>query len=151
MIRAVLVLIALGIPMGALAHEADEDRIDIFDAQAHVLDGDTSTLFVTMSIANQTATTSLVGFETSQGQVGDWIEIRRVFGRERVKVQTRKTLRTNSVYHMQLPHAYVIIKNVDPAVYRASYGYLALQVSFDDGTRLDVAAWIDEIYLRVEN
>ncbi len=151
MIRAFLVLLGLWGSMSAFAHEADGDRIDIFDAQAHVLDADTSTLFVTMSIANQTTTTSLVGFETAQGQVGDWIEIRRVFGRERVRVQTRKTLRTGSVYHMQLPDAYLIIKDVDPAVYRASYGYLLVQAVFDDGTRLDVAAWIDEIYLRVEN
>lgn len=133
------------------AHEFEADRIEIFNARAAVLDGDTTTLFVTMTIANGSATTDLIGFETTRGTVGDWIEVRNVFGRERLKVLERKTIRTRTLYELQMPDAYLIINDVNPNVYTADYGYILLHVLFDDGTGRDVAAWIDPIYVQVGN
>ena len=144
-------LLGLWFFTSASAHEFDSEQIDIFDARADVLDGDTSTLFISMTIANGAATTALVGFETNLGTIGDWIEVRKIFGREQVKVIEKKTIRTRSLYHMQRPNAYLMITNVDPRVYTADYGYIKIHVLFEDGTGLDVAAWIDPIYVEIGN
>ena len=39
------------------AHEFQPDLVEIFDARADVLDGDTSTLFVSLTVANGAPTT----------------------------------------------------------------------------------------------
>ena len=133
----------------AQAHEFDAERIEVFDANAEVLDGDTSTLYVSMTIANGAATTKIVGFETSRGTVGDWVEIWRFFGRERVRLIEEKTLRTRTLYQMQRPDAYLVIREVDPLVYTADFGYIMVHILFEDGTGLDVVAWIDPIYVEI--
>ena len=149
--RLFSVLFAFLAPIWAAAHEFEADRITVFDATAAVLDGDTSTLFVSMSIMNGSATTDLVGFETNRGTVGDWIEVRRAFGREQVKVLEKKTIRTGTIYDLQQPDAYLVIEDVDPSVYTADFGYILIHVLFEDGTGLDVAVWIDPIYVQVGN
>lgn len=151
MLRALLSLTLWWFPSLVFAHEFEADRIEIFNARAAVLDGDTTTLFVTMTIANGSATTDLIGFETTRGTVGDWVEVRNVFGRERLKVLERKTIRTRTLYELQMPDAYLIINDVNPNVYTADYGYILLHVLFGDGTGRDVAAWIDPIYVQVGN
>ena len=134
---------------GASAHEFDAEQIEIYDAHADVLDGDTGTLFVQMTIENGAATTDLVGFETPHGEVSSWIEVRRVFGKDVVRSITRKTLRTKTAYELQQPHAYLIVEHIDPVVFTANYGYLPLRVLFNNGEQRDVIAWIDPIYVQV--
>ena len=152
MFRVFLPLILAFLPFhAASAHEFEADRVEVLDAVADVLDGDTSTLFVQMTIANGAATTKVIGFETRDGDVGDWIEIRRFFGREHVAVLEQKTVRTQTLYMMQRPDGYLVIENVDPRVYTADFGYVLMHVFFEDGTSLDVAAWIDPIYVEIGN
>ena len=151
LLRFLLILATCLVPGMLKAHEFDAERIQIYDAHADVLDGDTSTLFVQMTIANGGATTDLVGFETDRGTIADWIEIRRVFGREQVKVLTKKTLRTQTVYELQQPDGYLVIKDVNPSVYSADFGYIRVHALFEDGQGLDVFAWIDPVYVQIGN
>lgn len=150
-VRLILILFLGFIPGMVSAHEFEPDRLIIDNAYADVLDGDTSTLFVQMTIANGAATTDLLGFETDEGTVGDWIEIRNIFGRERVKVIEKKTIRSQTVYEMQRPYAYLIIEDVDPKVYTSAFGYIRVHALFEDGQGLDVYAWIDPIYVQIGN
>lgn len=149
--RAFLIALSFFLAPVAHAHEFEADRISIMDATADVLDGDTSTLFIGMTILNGAATTDLIGFETNRGKVGDWVEVSRVFGKERVKVMKRKTIRSQTAYEMHRPKAYLVIKNVDPSVYTADFGYIQIHVLFADGSGIDVAAWIDPVYVQIGN
>ena len=145
-----LALAVLAAPF-AQAHEFEADRISIMDATADVLDGDTSTLFIGMTILNGAATTDVIGFETNRGKIGDWVEVRRVFGKERLKIIKRKTIRSQTAYEMHRPDAYLVIKNVDPTVFSADFGYIQIHVLFADGSGIDVAAWIDPVYVQIGN
>ena len=149
LLLCVLLFMCVLSPNVARAHEFDPERIEIFDAKADVFDGDTSRLYVQMTIANGAATNTIVGFETNRGTVSDWIEIRKIFGRERIKALTHKTVRTNTLYEMQRPDGYLVITDVDPTVYSADFGYILVHVLFADGAGLDVAAWIDPIYVAI--
>ncbi len=135
----------------AQAHEFEADRVTAADAIAEVLDGDTSTLYISMTIINGAATTKIVGFETPRGVIGDWVEISRFFGRERVRILEQKTIRTQTAYEMQRPDAYLVINDIDPLVYSADFGYILIHVLFEDGTGMDVIAWIDPIYVEIGN
>ena len=131
------------------AHEFNPDQVEVMDAEAEVLDGDTTTLFVQMTIANGAPTTKILGFETDQGKIGDWIEIRRFFGREQLKVLEEKTVRTKTLYNMHRPDSYLIITNIDPIVYTCEYGFILVDIVFEDGERVPVAAWIDPLYTQI--
>ena len=102
-----------------------------------------------MTLANGGPTATITGFETNRGTVGDWVEIRRIFGREQVRTLERKTLRTRTLYEMQRPDSYLVINDVDPLVYSADFGYVLVHVLFDNGAGLDVAVWIDPIYVEI--
>ena len=120
------------------------------DANAEVLDGDTSTLFVQMTIANGAPTTKITGFNTRFGKIGDWVEVRRFFGRETLKIIKTKTIRTQTLYEMHRPNGYLVITDVDPIVYTCNYGYILVQVEFEDDI-LDAAVWIDPLYTQICN
>ena len=150
MLRLLTILAAFFVAE-ASAHEFDAESIDIMDANAEVLDGDTSTLFVQMTVANGAATTKIVGFETNRGKIGDWVEVRRFFGRESVKILKTKTIRTRTLYEMHRPDGYLVITDVDPRVYTCDFGYLLLHILFEDGTGIDVAVWIDPLYTQICN
>lgn len=152
MARFVFLLVLAFAPHGwAHAHEFDAERIEVLEADAEILDGDTSTLYVSMRLANGAATTKIVGFESRNGTIGDWVEIRRFFGRERVRLLEEKTVRTQTIYEMVRPDGYLVINDIDPIVYTADFGYLLLHVLFEDGAILDVAVWIDPIYVEIGN
>ena len=146
-----LAILALLFAPAAWGHEFEADRIEVMDANAEVLDGDTSTLFVQFTVANGGATTKLLGFETTRGKIGDWVEVRRFFGQESVKVLETKTIRTRTLYEMHRPDGYLVITDVDPKVYTCDFGYLLLHLLFEDGEGIDVAVWIDPLYTQICN